>query len=430
MKNTGKIQKAYQYFCQAEKERRSFTLNDIVEQTGWTLSTVAGYRTKKWHQFILDTNDGRLICKGLIIFPFTNFVKLHEQRIIISSQDYRPRFGDAVDFGIDKSREESLLAIQVYNNPTIRFRTEGFIVYMIISFTALFHAIYEKKGVEYWYIDEITGMPIMVDGDKKYWELSKCVTEYYKDLQTPEKENIKLCISMRNKIEHRYYDLLDLNLSGFCQSLLLNYEYLLTSEFGEFFSLSGNQLSLALQISTYNDAQKKALNIIQTKYYDEIKQYIDDFCQDLPVEILGSERFRFSAYLIPKIGNHATSSDISIEWVKYDPMNPEGMVGYQKMIGLIKEKTVQVANQGMYLPGVVVKLVKEKGIIFNPSLHTKAYKLYKVRPREASPNGCITKYCQFDEPHKNFIYTKDWVDFLVEKLQDPIEFQKIKKYKV
>jgi hypothetical protein len=433
MKNTGKIRKAYEYFCACEKEQRSFTLNEIVEKTGWAISTVTGYRTKKWHQFILDFENGLLICKGLLRLPFENFVKLHEQRTILSAEDYRPHYGYVIDTYLDKSREAALLAIQIYNNPTLSFRTEGFIVYMIISYTALFHAIFEREKIEYWYFDTETGNPKKIDGDKMYWELSRCLDEYYKDQQTAERANLKFCISLRNKIEHRFYDTIDLNLSGYCQSLLLNYESLLTIEFGEYFSLGGSHLSLALQLSSYDDIQNKVLSNIQAKHYKEIQQYINDYCQQQSVEILNSERYHFSAYLVPKIGNHATSSDISIEFVKFDPSHPEEMEKYQKMVGFIKEKTVPVVNQGMHLPGDVVRIINEKGFKFNIPLHTKAWKLFNIRKSGRSPVGCNNLYCQFSAPHKDsshaFLYTDAWVELLLEKLQNPIEFQKIKDFR-
>ena len=105
------------------------------------------------------------------------------------------------------------------------------------------------------------------------------------------------------------------------------------------------------------------------------------------------------------------------------------MEKYEHLIGLIKEKTIQVANQGKYLPGDVVKQIIAKGIEFTIQMHTKAWKLYKVRPKEKTPIGCNLKFCQFSEPHKNFIYTKEWVDFLAGKLIDKDEYLKIKSYR-
>ena len=41
-------------------------------------------------------------------------------------------------------------------------------------------------------------------------------------------------------------------------------------------------------------------------------------------------------------------------------------------------------------------------------------------------DGCKTEFCHYDEPHQDYIYTKKWVDFLVEKLKDDQEYENIK----
>ena len=35
------------------------------------------------------------------------------------------------------------------------------------------------------------------------------------------------------------------------------------------------------------------------------------------------------------------------------------------------------------------------------------------------------RYCQYDVPHKDYIYTDGWVELLVSKLADPIKFAEI-----
>lgn len=52
---------------------------------------------------------------------------------------------------LDKSKEAMISAVQIYNNPLIRFKSEMFIITAIISWTYLMHAYYRKKGVEYRY---------------------------------------------------------------------------------------------------------------------------------------------------------------------------------------------------------------------------------------------------------------------------------------
>src|SRR5690606_6968710 len=116
------------------------------------------------------------------------------------------------------------------------------------------------------------GQPRMADGDKKAWELKNCLKEYYKGQTRPEVANLEFFIALRNKIEHRFIPTLDLTLSGKCQALLLNFEELLTTEFGTYFSL-GSGLSLALQISSFPEERQIALNRVQARHLAAIKKF-------------------------------------------------------------------------------------------------------------------------------------------------------------
>ena len=74
-------------------------------------------------------------------------------------------------------------------------------------------------------------------------------------------------------------------------------------------------------------------------------------------------KYSFKAFFVPKLGNHRNSSDIAIEYIKFDPNNPEEMKKYEKMIVGIKEKTIAVANQGKYKPSKVLEILEKKDLL-------------------------------------------------------------------
>ena len=87
-------------------------------------------------------------------------------------------------------------------------------------------------------------------------------------------------------------------------------------------------------------------------------------------------------------------------------------------------------GESQLLANKVVKRVKDAtGILFNTRDHTKAWKLYSVRPNSHGASGCKIEYCQYSEAFNRFVYTEQWVTFLIRKVQDPQEYQKIKNYK-
>lgn len=428
MKKDKQLKRAYQFFIAAEKNQSTFTLNDVATASGWSRSTVSAYRSKKWHFFIKEAPGG-LQCDGILDITEDAFIRIHAQKASIVNELFKPQYSPSIDALIDKSRESALLAIQIFNNPLVKFRAPGFIVNIVIAYTSLFHAIFERNGVGYWYKNN-NDMPILIDGDYKYWELQACVTNYFKGQITPETENLNLLIKLRNKIEHRFIPALDFSMSGYFQSALLNFEKVIVKEFGHYFALGQNHLALALQLSEYSSQQQEVLKKIQSEHYDDVREYIDKFRETLPDEILISSNFCFRAFLVPILGNHAKSSDIAIEFIKYDPDNPEEMQKYEKEVAFIKQKTVQVADQGKLKPKHVIERVQvATGLDFRMQHHTNAWKYYGVRTSELSPDACNIKYCQFNPTFNSFIYTEAWVEFLCEKLKDLEEFERIKKYR-
>src|SRR3990172_1150279 len=106
---------------------------------------------------------------------------------------------------VRSSREAALAAIQTYNNPLITFKTESFIVLMIIAWTYLLHAYYRSQRIEYRYFKMGKARRIFqrIDGQYKYWELSQCLSDQACPLDRDTKNNLRFLIGLRNQIEHR-----------------------------------------------------------------------------------------------------------------------------------------------------------------------------------------------------------------------------------
>jgi len=329
------------------------------------------------------------------------------------------RFSKNVSNLLEKAKESVLLAVDIYNKPKTSFRAGGFVVLMCVGWTSLLHAIFERDSVKYFY-KEKNGRYKRIDGDKRAWELLKSAEEFYQDDKNPVYKNILFFSKLRNKIEHRFMPMIDPIISGECQAFLLNFEELLVQEFGEKNSIIEN-LFIPLQFT------KKRKSLPKTKQDTEVINFIENFRESLSLNIADSQKYSFKAFFIPKLGNHRQSSDVAIEFVKFDPDNSEEMKKYQKMLVGIKERTIPVANQGKYKPGDIYKIIKSK-IDNNQVLylktkgkfiawHTSMWKKYKVRPCTKSNDykKCDIKYCQYDEPHKDYIYTEEWVDFLIKE---------------
>lgn len=309
---------------------------------------------------------------------------------------------------LDKARDSATQAISVFNDPRSTFRTGNFTVLMTIAWTALLHSHFEKNKIRYFYKQE-NGRFTKIDGDRKAWELGESVKQIF-DENDPIKRNIELFIKLRNKIEHRNLPGIDQELTGECQSLVLNFEGWLTSQYGDEFSLI-ETMFVPIQLTSAKRILPK------TKNEQKVIEFIKGYRNILTPEVINSQQYSFKAFLVPKIGNHRSSSDVAIEFVKYDESNPEEMAKYEKAIVAIKEKQIPVTNMGLLRPSSVLVELNKKGIKRTMNWHTTMWQKFKVRPTSNSEQKSKTKseYCFYDNAHNDYLYTEQWINFLVQQ---------------
>ena len=425
------FKRSYQFFAEKLKAGKPFTVKELAEYIGggWKAATLRTYLSKKWRGLFTKNKQGYLVNAEKFIYDEDSYCRMMSQSREKSEEPFKPELTDSIECLVEKAREAAILAIDIYNRPMTVFRSQGYIVMMIIAWTSLLHAIFESEGTDYHYYGR-DSQPEMVDGDKKTWELSTCINHCSK-ISEATKANIHFFIGIRNKIEHRYAPAIDIAVFGQSQAFLYNFETLLTKEFGIYYSLN-NTLTIPLQLIMERPTwQTDSMKRYQASHYQEIKEYINAYQSDLADEIQTSQEYSFRIYLVPKIGNHLSSSDLAIEFVKYDPENPELFQEIEKQIVAVKaSRSVQVANQGKLKPKSVCETVASRiSRRFVMADHTMAWKFYKVRSNNKQAEGCNTIYCQFDEANNDYVYTQEWVEFLVEKLSDDREYSNVLAYK-
>jgi hypothetical protein len=420
------VVRAYKFLTDHEAGATRFSIADLATYSGWKESSAKTIAAKKLRPFITGAGDS-LEVKGIAAYSEDEFVRLLSQRHEVAVDPKNPRLPPEIEALVRKARESALLALQIYNNPTTIFKTEGFIVLMVIAWTALLHAVLKRRGVECHYKGD-AGKPILIDGDPKMWELAECLREIFKAEQSPVRTNVEFFIGLRNKIEHRYVPAIDPHVAGECQAMLLNFDDLLSAEFGPYFGIR-DSMTLPLQTSTIrSDEQSKALRKLQAGHFEEVKEFVDKFRAGLDSNVGGDQRFAFRVFLVPKVGNHRSSSDLAIEFVKVDSAQADEL---GKQIVAVKEKHVAVHNANLFKPSVVAKEVAKRiAKKFTVNDHTAAWKKYKVRQNGFATVGCDPKFCVPDPVHQDYVYTQDWIDLLVQKLSDTAEYDIIRNHKL
>ena len=126
-----------------------------------------------------------------------------------------------------KAREAALTAIQIFNSPQVLFKSETFIVLMVIAWTYMLHAYYRSKRIEYRYYKQGPKNRIFKrtkkGGPYRYWELRACLERDESPIDPDTTNNLLFLIGLRHEIEHQMTRSLDNYLSGHYQACALNF---------------------------------------------------------------------------------------------------------------------------------------------------------------------------------------------------------------
>ena len=337
---------------------------------------------------------------------------------------------------LQKARDAALLAVEVYNKPAVTFKSDGYITLMIIAWTALFHAIFFRRGVKPYYRSDRRKQKsryLKADGDYKHWELSECLKQYYgDDTGNPARKNLEFFIPLRNKIEHRSLPEIDPLIFGECQAMLLNFDAMLEKEFGSRYCLR-QSLSFALQM--YPSSSNLAEAVRRNPAARDAADFIEKYRSSISADVFQSSQYAFKAFLI-QVANHKSKDALAIQFIHHDKLSDEEKEQFQAFIA-VKYKQVPVANLDNLRAKDVVRRVQQafgdpkitrngkQRDKFNLAWHTRCWQRYKVRPDSKSSNPEMTnsKYCIYDKAHSDYVYTEAWVQFLIEKFKDEKEYE-------
>ena len=278
------------------------------------------------------------------------------------------RVGSIKNELVKKSREAALAAVQIFNNPNINFKTESYIVLMIIAWTYLLHAYFRNKKIEYRYYKD-NGKKRVFDKTKykayKYWELGKCLSFAKSPIDKDTTNNLIFLIGLRHEIEHQMTTKIDNLLSPQFQACCLNYNDYIKKLFGNEQGID-KHLSFSLQFSSISPEQKTLLE----KYPElpaNIQGYIKDFEQSLSDDEFSNPHFSYRVIYVQKTANTKGQADQVIEFVKSDSPLAESI---NKTYAVIKE-----IEKKKYLPKQVVDLMINEGFKeFTIHKHTNLWK--------------------------------------------------------
>jgi hypothetical protein len=218
---------------------------------------------------------------------------------------------------ITKSREAALSAIKIFNDPLINFKTETFIVLMIIAWTYMLHAYYRSQKAEYRYFNVGNNGKKIFDRTKhgafKYWELERCLNDKNSPVDSDTANNLRFLIGLRHEIEHQMTQSLDNFLSGRYQACAINYNESIKRLFGRKYGID-QHLAYSIQFLSLTEEQIAGA-APETEIPAGLKTYIVNFDNRLTPEEYNNPKFSFRLLFKKKLVNHPGQADKVVEFI-------------------------------------------------------------------------------------------------------------------
>ncbi|MBP8000566.1 MAG: DUF3644 domain-containing protein [Chloroflexi bacterium] len=213
-----------------------------------------------------------------------------------------------------KAREAAFSAIRAYNDPLITFKSETFIVLMIIAWTYMLHAYFRSEGIDYRYFRWQKSRRIFdrtKTGAFKYWELERCLNESTCPIDKDTANNLRFLIKLRHEIEHQMTLSLDGYLSGRYQACAINFNHYLKQLFGPSQGLD-QHLTYSIQLAQITRDQFKTAD---TPISGRLKAFITEFDQSLSGDELNSSRFSIRLLFTKRTANRPGQADSVVEFL-------------------------------------------------------------------------------------------------------------------
>jgi len=218
---------------------------------------------------------------------------------------------------IKKSQESAMAAIQAFNNPLITFKSETFIVLMVIAWTYLLHAYYRQENIEYRYFDQKNNRKQYkktTHGAYKHWSLETCLSYFKCPLDPAIKDNLIFLIGIRHEIEHQMTTKIDEMLSSKFQACCINYNKTIKNLFGNEYGLD-QTLPVSLQLFSLGEEVIDQL-VEAENLPKNIIEFVSDFEGNL--SSIDDPRYSYKVIYLRDNVNHENQANIAYRFVSED----------------------------------------------------------------------------------------------------------------
>ncbi len=325
-----------------------------------------------------------------------------------------------IDLMLTKSQDSFLLAIEIYNKPTITLNVEGFVIFICNAWELLLKAYLLKNGESIYYRKSGSSNRTLA------------LDALIKKIMTNNKDNVRANLEIVNGIRNAAIHLLIPKYALMLNELFLSCVKNYVDRLYKYFEININDRINTDFLSLHIPSTKSTVDImgkygkqVYQKYYDTSK-FVSETLKEkanengiIPEELAMSYEIRF------KKVNDISNADICV----YNAKN-------EKSVRTIKVVETSDPNQTHPLKqsDIIEKVQKEmsfKGISFVPytiSKNTKftadSFKMFcKFFGIKSNP-----KFSYFFQVAKRYSYSYELIEYIIQKISDDPElFIKIKE---
>lgn len=263
---------------------------------------------------------------------------------------------DEAEAQVHKAVEIMRTAVTAYNSGVMVSRSEMFIVLAVIAWTYVLHAQLRRLNIEPAYVDE-HGEPVLLDGQPKLWDLTRCLRENSLQLSAGTVRNLRYIIAIRHAVEHRSAEDINDDIQGKIQANALNFLAFVRDRFGPAFDFS-RDLAFAIQLQALTLKSPNAI-----KGPGKVARSVEAVNAALENELSEAEYndpdYSFRVYVVPKVTNNSKKAD---QAVVYSP------------IGSGVEMAIKLVERPKYRMKDALTMLQQRGIPVTSHTFTKAWK--------------------------------------------------------
>ncbi|EOV0115254.1 DUF3644 domain-containing protein [Vibrio parahaemolyticus] len=421
-----KVNKSHERFLcfLQEKERtsKSFTKEELISATGWKESTFKTYFNKgQLSDFLSEVASGSYEASNSLNLSLIEFSKK------LSQSKHRRGLGHNCKSKLAKallrkSRDNMLLALELYNRPSLENRMDGFVMCFCTAWEQLLKAmIIEEHG------ESTIFKKLKRNGIKETISLREAINLIFPD-GNKVKANLEKIVFFRDQAVHLLMPEIQGIASRLFQSGVLNY----SAKFEEFSEQSFLNSSHTGMISLVGDFKYPPVSVLKTNYGDVATEILT-LAESLTEDVQNTDDIEFAIPLNVKLV-FAKDGDVEGQPITLAKAE-DGMEGLKK--ALIVHKPIDREKSHPYLESSAIKKLNDR---LKEQCSEEALNKFLVARCKKSGKPTINQHCfravvdklkvknaNNEYHHKNcnpelHYYSDSFIDLVVKKVIDGKNF--------